>query len=75
MRTKRAFKMKQKAFFINFKGLSVKQIAQIFSEGESPTLIQKVQNFSLGNIKVTASKITNYNNNNYSVTTPFFKNS
>ena len=30
--------MKQKAFFINFKGFSMKQITQIFVEGESPTL-------------------------------------
>ena len=30
--------MKQKAFFIIFKGLSVKQITQFFLEGESPTL-------------------------------------
>ena len=34
----RAFKMKQKAFFIIFKGLSINQIIQIFLEGESPTL-------------------------------------
>ena len=31
--------MKQKAFFIIFKGLLMEQITQIFSEGESPTLI------------------------------------
>ena len=30
--------MKQKAFFITFKGLSIKQIEQNFLEGESPTL-------------------------------------
>ena len=30
--------MKKKAFFIIFKGLSMKQITQIFLEGESPTL-------------------------------------
>ena len=36
--TKRAFKMKLKAFFINFKGLSWKQIKIIFLEGESLTL-------------------------------------
>ena len=30
--------MKQKAFFITFKGLSIKKIAQIFLEGKSPTL-------------------------------------
>ena len=30
--------MKFKAFFITFKGLSMKQIAQIFLECESPTL-------------------------------------
>ena len=31
--------MKQKAFFIIFKRLSVKQITQIFLEGDSPTFI------------------------------------
>ena len=31
--------MKQKVFFITFKGLSLKQIKQIFMEGESPTLM------------------------------------
>ena len=35
---KRAFKMKYKAFFIIFEGLSLKQIKRIFLEGESPTL-------------------------------------
>ena len=30
--------MKEKAFFIFFKGLSIKQITQIFLEGGSPTL-------------------------------------
>ena len=30
--------MKQKAFFITFKGLPMKQITQLFLEGESPTL-------------------------------------
>ena len=30
--------MKQKAFFIIFKGRSLKQITQIFLEGDSPTL-------------------------------------
>ena len=30
--------MKQKAFFIIFKGFSLKQIKTIFLEGESPTL-------------------------------------
>ena len=38
LRTKWAFKMKKNAFFIIFKGLSVKQITQIVLEGESPTL-------------------------------------
>ena len=38
LRTKRAFKIKQQAFFITFKKLSLKQIKQIFLEGESPTL-------------------------------------
>ena len=37
LRTKRAFTMEQKAFFIIFEGLSLKQIKKI-SEGESPTL-------------------------------------
>ena len=31
--------MKQKAFFIIFEGLSLKQIKSIFLKGESPTLI------------------------------------
>ena len=35
----RAFKMKQKTFFITFKGLSLKQVKQFFLNGESPTLI------------------------------------
>ena len=30
--------MKQKAFFIIFKGLSMKQIKETFFEGDSPTL-------------------------------------
>ena len=38
LRIKRAFKMKEKTFFIIFKGLSMKQIMHIFLEGESPTL-------------------------------------
>ena len=37
-RTKRAFKMKQKAFFVTLNGLSVKQITQFFLKFESPTL-------------------------------------
>ena len=37
LRTNRAFKTKQKAFFIIFKGLSLKQVKQIILEGESPT--------------------------------------
>ena len=37
-RTKRAFKMRQKVFFIIFKGLSLKQIKTIFLKDESPTL-------------------------------------
>ena len=36
---KRAFKIKQKIFFISFKGLSMKQIMQILLKGEGPTLI------------------------------------
>ena len=35
---KKAFKMKQKAFFITFEGLSLKQIRIFFLEGESSTL-------------------------------------
>ena len=35
LRTERTFKMKQKAFFIIFNGISIKQITQIFLEGES----------------------------------------
>ena len=38
---KRSFKMKQKAFFVIFKGLSlkkIKQTKQIFLEGVSPSL-------------------------------------
>ena len=38
LRTKRAFKVKSKAIFIIFKELSIKQITQIFLEGERPTL-------------------------------------
>ena len=38
LKPKRAFKMKQKAFSIIFKGLSLKQINQSFLEGESLTL-------------------------------------
>ena len=33
---KSAFKIKQKAFPISFKGLSMKKITQYFLEGESP---------------------------------------
>ena len=40
LRTKRAFKMKEKASFIIFEGLSLKQINKVFLEGESPTLIK-----------------------------------
>ena len=37
-RTKRVVNMKEKAFFIIFKGLSMKEIKKTFLEGESPTL-------------------------------------
>ena len=37
--TKIAFNMKQKAFFIIFKGLSLNQIKPAFLKGQSPTLI------------------------------------
>ena len=39
LRTKRAFKVKWKAFFIIFKGLSLKLIKIIFLEGKSPNLM------------------------------------
>ena len=39
---KRAFKMELKAFFITFKGFSMKQITHIFLEGENPTLSQTI---------------------------------
>ena len=35
----RAFKMKLEAFFINFEGLSLKQIKKFLLKGESPTLM------------------------------------
>ena len=38
LRTKKAFQINQKAFFIIFKGLSLKQIKHFFLEGESLTL-------------------------------------
>ena len=38
LRTERAFKMKKKAFFFIFVGLSIKQIAQIFLECGSLSL-------------------------------------
>ena len=39
---KKAFRIKSKAFFMIFKGLSMKQITQFFLEGESLTL-RKIQ--------------------------------
>ena len=38
LRMEKAFKMKKNIFFIIFNGLSMKQITQIFLEGESLTL-------------------------------------
>ena len=38
--TRKTFKVKQKAFFIIFKGLSLEQIKWIFLEGESPILVR-----------------------------------
>ena len=38
LRTKRAFKMQEKAFSIIFKGLSLKQVKELFLKGESPNL-------------------------------------
>ena len=46
MRAKWAFKMKEKTFFIIFKGLSLKQIKQFFLEGESPTLMNRLTFYS-----------------------------
>ena len=40
---KRVFKVKQKAVFIVFKGLSMKQMTHIFLEGESPTLSRETK--------------------------------
>ena len=65
---KRTFMMKQKGFFIIFKGLSLKQMKQIILDGESLTLkssqnlmsfelqlLKKWQIYSLyGNIKYTS---------------------
>ena len=39
--SERTFKIKQKAFFITFKGFSLKQIKQIFLDVESSTLSNK----------------------------------
>ena len=36
---KKAFRIKSKAFFMIFKGLSMKQITQFFLEGERSTLV------------------------------------
>ena len=41
--------MKQKSFFIIFKGFSLKQIKGIFLEGESPTLNLTIYQFNLTN--------------------------
>ena len=49
---KRAFKIKLKAFFIIFKGLSLKKTKQIFLEGESPTL-KKVCHISIATTLLT----------------------
>ena len=43
MRTKSAFKMKKKAFFIIFEGLSLKQIIKRILEGQN--IFQKVKMF------------------------------
>ena len=45
LRTKRAFQMKQKMFFIIFKGPSFKQII-FFLEDESPTLSNSMKYFT-----------------------------
>ena len=41
---KRAFNMKEKAFFITSKGLLLKETKTIFLEGKSPTLILNINN-------------------------------
>ena len=41
LKIKRAFKMKLKAFFFIFEGLSLHQI-KFFLKGESPTLLEKL---------------------------------
>ena len=45
LRTKRGAKINQKTFSITFKGLSIKQITQIFLESESLTLSEVPLNF------------------------------
>ena len=61
-RTKRAFKLGQKAFFIIFKGLSLKQIKSNFLVGEGPTL--KILYFSsckfIGNKGLLSSSRYNF---------------
>ena len=42
LRTKSAFKIKQKTHFVVFKGLSMKQIISFWGEGKSPTLNEKL---------------------------------
>ena len=49
---KKAFKMKQKAFFIIFKGLSLKQIKQIFLEGESRPTLKVIRRKLIKQLKV-----------------------
>ena len=39
LRRERAFKMKEKAYFIIFEGLSLKEMKKLFLVGESPTLL------------------------------------
>ena len=42
--------MKKKTFFVIFKGLSLKQIKQIFLEGESPTLSEWFSDYFRENV-------------------------
>ena len=60
-RTKRAFKMKKKAFFINFKGLSLKQIKRILFGRWEPDIKAKsnLPNWTLCDIFETTN--LNYN--------------
>ena len=42
LKNEKSFKMKQKAFFINIKGLPLNKIKHFWGEGESPTFTPSV---------------------------------